>query len=1653
MEKDENQSDCENKTEMRAENNLDEDSSDEDDESVADTSEASESDVSESRPSCPICLRSFSCQQIGFPEDCSSVQHIFCALCIEEWAKNVTTCPIDRKEFTKICIMDNWLDKNVIRSVEVTRKEYNEAELEAVDDLTYCEICHRSDNEHTMLLCDGCDHGFHMECLTPRLREVPLGSWYCRRCITSRESAANEAAVEEEIESSAESDAPLMRVIRTRASERIRAAIITRGDLLESDSQDEEETPAQPQAGPSRIRSTLERVRRALKRGTRKRRRRRATRRTTRTAVEEYDVNSGDEKFPIKRSSRTGRVIKRKRKTKKRRTKKKSQKNTCKFSISRDNNDAGINAMRYNSGIPTVRLFEPANNLDYFSDEENDEMPIEPTPVHRIPATGDVLTAIRMNNRIGANRNLLKRKMIIEPIHHSSANILDSIMESQEKWHSKNGLSNVCTLKGGKPVFNNNNNKKGISPNNRPEINQAPLNGTTNNGTSAFSGGQQQNYSTRNENQRNQNAVDGTETRETNNSSNTSNVSGAQDGSGENTGRTVVNTFSALPQRPQKTAASRKSFDIFGDDEDKSCPNFSVYSSESMNLAKNKEKVNDSENEGDQIDERVDLVQLSGDDEDEENNENQDKKIEDEKIDEAQSEQMASNEDKPISDSQAKSQVLHLYDSDGGLDEEINKHLEGQGEQENPTTFQAPDRSYTPCLDEKYPTKEGEDATDSGKTTAGIDGMETELISEDEDSSLSARGADKTGNNKEQSDKQGNKESTTPFKKVQNQRERNYREKDKNKRRHSRDKSEDKENKSKKISNKKREIPRYNVREVITKASQRDPFGRTKPRERSRSRSPAPRRRTRSRTRSPISRSSKSRSWSRKSFSISRSPSYSPRRNKRTKSKSPSPKRQMRTKSPIRRAPRTMSSRKSFSRSPSRSMGHRSKSPLRRTSPVKRKDRERKRKRNRSRERKKRPVSRSPVVEPVVPWTNPSQIRRTSITRHPSPSWTPPLGTLKGSQENLRVVLQNRDVPATSNRTKKKDKKKKAEKKKSKDRREHRHRHEKIIENTGKSRTVPTSKEVFASGDNILVSVSFSNTNADKQPTQPDADREVRRVERDPTKTLQLKDPIPPKPTRKHRKIDTKPVAFIDLDNSPFNEAPASPVIVLSDSDHERDGKERRQGSVVEEDQVEDAEPIDECVRPASPPESPNAEEDFRIQATSGPKTPPEPTTTSIKFTMPSKTRLRVINNLFEDDDEDENVPTRNDKDQTAAQKIGPNTPPDPTPKSPDVYDPFEPTKSPSESPGQQDNTMDHDDGPLSRSSTPPLEETQLQQQQQMLKDQEKMNQLKPVDLVMSLVNKSIGSVSEKEKSGLTIDSIDEITETHMENDVPVEKQITVLSNVVVQTPSKYNVKSTSRIQPGSTPLKTPTRSPAVGYKSQNVSNSQKLGIKPLSSLTANTSGSIISKLPLPRTTSNKSHGSAGMNDMEIDSPYSPGSNDFDDLFEPPSSTTDNYKPSTHSKNVTSTTRGGVPPNKADLFDNLFGSASPVHKFSNVSSTYKMAGKSGRSKNRKGTGKRSKFDDDEVPSSAVELQVKDKLLRKLNRQERVIEEVKLVIKPHYNKKRITKEEYKEIMRKAVPKICHSRTGEINPVKIQALVEAYVKKVRQRRKMSNKMQTA
>lgn len=85
------------------------------------------------------------------------------------------------------------------------------------------------------------------------------------------------------------------------------------------------------------------------------------------------------------------------------------------------------------------------------------------------------------------------------------------------------------------------------------------------------------------------------------------------------------------------------------------------------------------------------------------------------------------------------------------------------------------------------------------------------------------------------------------------------------------------------------------------------------------------------------------------------------------------------------------------------------------------------------------------------------------------------------------------------------------------------------------------------------------------------------------------------------------------------------------------------------------------------------------------------------------------------------------------------------------------------------------------------------------------------------------------------------------------------------------------------------------------------------------------------------------------------------------------------------------------------------------------------------------------PRPAPEKAKNEEYMKKLHVQERAVEEVKLAIKPFYQKREVTKEEYKDILRKAVQKICHSKSGEINPVKVGNLVKAYVDKYRHMRR--------
>ncbi|XP_068800805.1 PHD and RING finger domain-containing protein 1 [Struthio camelus] len=180
---------------------------------------------------CPICLNTFRDQAVGTPENCS---HYFCLDCIVEWSKNANSCPVDRILFKYISIRARFGGKILKKiPVENTKTQGNDGE----DDPTFCEVCGRSDREDRLLLCDGCDAGYHMECLNPPLSEVPVDEWFCPACAPMGISAAADTdhVSEEEVAALVADVIPTTSrlrphvrtraIARTRQSERVRATV------------------------------------------------------------------------------------------------------------------------------------------------------------------------------------------------------------------------------------------------------------------------------------------------------------------------------------------------------------------------------------------------------------------------------------------------------------------------------------------------------------------------------------------------------------------------------------------------------------------------------------------------------------------------------------------------------------------------------------------------------------------------------------------------------------------------------------------------------------------------------------------------------------------------------------------------------------------------------------------------------------------------------------------------------------------------------------------------------------------------------------------------------------------------------------------------------------------------------------------------------------------------------------------------------------------------------------------------------------------------------------------------------------------------------------------------------------------------------------
>lgn len=1025
------------------------------------------------------------------------------------------------------------------------------------------------------------------------------------------------------------------------------------------------------------------------------------------------------------------------------------------------------------------------------------------------------------------------------------------------------------------------------------------------------------------------------------------------------------------------------------------------------------------------------------------------------------------------------------------------------------------DRGYTPCQDERSKMANMSDNIRKSNSSLGIGGLDTEMVSEEEGNIFTddllklniARNVEATvedgeivektkgqasvndmndlidsatldeslmtvTKNKEKGSESKKSNSTSEIFKKVTSKDRNYRDKDKKKK--SRSKSREKRNhrKKKDYSNRKKEkrkdLEYYDVRNVISERNRirgdKDEYGRERRPMRSRSNSRSrvspdktrrktnshreKRSRGRSRVRSGYRRFHSSRS---KSRSVSRSRSSSVehrRRNKKSRS--------IRRRS---RSPESAFVSRSVHRSRSRSLLKKSTNSKRKRSPSYRHDW-------------------SPPWRP-----SPSPNSRVSVSPHnnkaTSPSWTPPLRDNMAGAKNLKVIVNNKDATK-----KKKDKKKKSDmrQKETSDR---------ITKKRRRSSLDQPSKEVFASGDNILVSVSFNknkSTNIDSGPQTQDHNFSKRKSKatddsrKNKTKTRDKTDK-----RSKRRRLDLvnrKPIAIIDLDKSPFKELTPSPraVIVLTDSDDD----EKEQSLLTRQERIhKELGSLREESQTGSP-----SYETLSSFANTGPKTPPEPQASfSLQLKAPPKLRnLNILYDIEEDMTEDNNLEQNHcdaaDNNHVEdVLHIGPNTPPEPPnspPSSPDAYDPFEPTKSPSQSPDiikSQNNqclsekqtneekvTENQCHKDIAQINTATIEDNQTDNANTVEKVLAMLTQryTSPEKGLCSMGQNDIG----KSPSDVEVVMQNSAADTKLTSPENAKTGVTILSNVLLQpnmlnmlktsTPDSMLVYSTGGAPASANPLLTLNTSRSSLFNSagsvvqnsasNNKTNKSQVRPSPIKSnpIKPMVKTAVI-KPGIRQYNANKIHKPLKYDgDVDVDSPYSPCSDDFDDLFEPP--TTDAAK-------TTKTHKTKSPVKKSQDFDHLF--SSPSYKPSIVTKADKKLynKKYKKSKSNK-TQVGVKIDDDqlkildELPSSAVEMQVKDKFMKKLNRQERVVEEVKVVLKPHYAKRHVTKEQYKDILRRAVPKICHNRSGEINPQRIHRLIEAYVKRARYSKKTAN-----
>jgi bromodomain adjacent to zinc finger domain protein 1A len=85
-------------------------------------------------------------------------------ICLDEWKNSL----LKASSMSQIFLHLSTLERSVAWSKSLMNMR--------------CRVCRRKGGDEYMLLCDGCDHGYHTYCLRPPIYDIPDGDWFCNNC-------------------------------------------------------------------------------------------------------------------------------------------------------------------------------------------------------------------------------------------------------------------------------------------------------------------------------------------------------------------------------------------------------------------------------------------------------------------------------------------------------------------------------------------------------------------------------------------------------------------------------------------------------------------------------------------------------------------------------------------------------------------------------------------------------------------------------------------------------------------------------------------------------------------------------------------------------------------------------------------------------------------------------------------------------------------------------------------------------------------------------------------------------------------------------------------------------------------------------------------------------------------------------------------------------------------------------------------------------------------------------------------------------------------------------------------------------------------------------------------------------------------------------